>query len=355
MQYASFREKNNLQVDGIAGPQTFAALLNQGSGSSSPAQTGSNNNSSNSSNSTVLRNGSRGASVSSLQEELKKLGYYTMAVDGIYGSGTTRAVRDFQRANNLQVDGIAGPQTFGALNNGGNNSSNTGSNSGSNGNSGSNSSGSSSILRVGSSGNAVTDLQKKLRSAGFFSQNPTGYYGQDTATSVRNFQRANNLLVDGIAGPQTFAKLNEVSSNPPGSNSGSGNAGSTPPSGGSGQGAMITNLIAEASKHIGVPYLWGGTSTRGFDCSGFVQYVFNQQNISISRTVATQWNAGKSVSKPSVGDVVFFATTSSSPSHNGIYIGNNKFIHSGTSTGVTISDMNNSYWKPRYLGAKRVY
>ncbi|MED4163636.1 C40 family peptidase, partial [Halalkalibacterium halodurans] len=128
--------------------------------------------------------------------------------------------------------------------------------------------------------------------------------------------------------------------------------GHTAPSGN--RGATITNIVANASELIGTPYVWGGTTPRGFDCSGFVQYVFAQQGVSIPRTVAQMWNAGTSVSQPSVGDIVFFDTTGG-PSHNGIYIGNNQFIHSGSSTGVTIASMNNSYWASRYLGAKRLY
>ena len=113
-------------------------------------------------------------------------------------------------------------------------------------------------------------------------------------------------------------------------------------------------LIAEAQKYIGVPYVWGGSTPSGFDCSGFINYVYTKVGLSIPRTVATIWNAGTSVSTPEVGDIVFYETTSG-PSHAGIYMGNNKFIHAGTSTGVTITDMSNSYWKPRYLGVKSYF
>jgi cell wall-associated NlpC family hydrolase len=112
-------------------------------------------------------------------------------------------------------------------------------------------------------------------------------------------------------------------------------------------------LITEAKKYIGVPYVWGGSTPSGFDCSGFLNYVFAKQGISIPRTVATIWDAGTPVSSPQKGDIVFFNTTGG-PSHAGLYIGNNQFIHAGSSTGVTITDMNNSYWKPRYLGAKSI-
>jgi LysM repeat protein len=116
----------------------------------------------------------------------------------------------------------------------------------------------------------------------------------------------------------------------------------------------VDALITEAKKYIGVPYVWGGSTPSGFDCSGYLNYVYNTQGVKIPRTVATIWDATTSVSAPQKGDIVFFTTTAPSPTHAGIYIGDDKFIHAGSSTGVTISDMNNTYWKPRYLGARKV-
>jgi peptidoglycan endopeptidase LytE len=111
-------------------------------------------------------------------------------------------------------------------------------------------------------------------------------------------------------------------------------------------------VIDEAKKYIGVPYLWGGSTPAGFDCSGLVNYVFNKVGVSVPRTVATLWASEKPVNAPNPGDLVFFdINQTGTATHVGIYTGDNKFIHAG-STGVTISDMTLTYWKTRYMGAK---
>lgn len=121
--------------------------------------------------------------------------------------------------------------------------------------------------------------------------------------------------------------------------------------------SISDSLINNSKKYIGTPYVFGAKSpTMGFDCSGFSQYVFEKTGINLPRTTSEQYKIGESISKEDLikGDLVFFETYRSGPSHLGIYIENNKFIHASTSKGVTISSLNESYWKSRYIGARRV-
>lgn len=112
-----------------------------------------------------------------------------------------------------------------------------------------------------------------------------------------------------------------------------------------------------ALKYLGSPYVYGGTSPSGFDCSGYAQYVYKNMGISINRTASTQYQQGVAVSKANLqpGDLVFFANNGVSISHVSIYIGNNKIIHASTpSTGVIISDLSSNYYMNTYFGARRM-
>ncbi|HZG71136.1 MAG TPA: NlpC/P60 family protein [Chondromyces sp.] len=116
-------------------------------------------------------------------------------------------------------------------------------------------------------------------------------------------------------------------------------------------------VIEYSKQFMGVPYVFGGTTPSGFDCSGFIRYVFDKLGVDLPRTAAQQYNVGKAVSRANLqpGDIVFFqGTYKAGISHNGIYIGDNKFIHASSSQGVSITSMSNSYWSPKFAGAKRV-
>lgn len=117
-------------------------------------------------------------------------------------------------------------------------------------------------------------------------------------------------------------------------------------------------ILAEAQKYLGTPYVFGGASPAGFDCSGFVYYVLKQLGFSPYRTPADQYKHGTSVTKANlkVGDIVFFAGTyASGISHVGIYAGNGQFIHSPNSRStVSYSDLTTGYWSDHYYGARRM-
>ena len=115
-------------------------------------------------------------------------------------------------------------------------------------------------------------------------------------------------------------------------------------------------LQSEVNKIVGTPYLYGGTTTEGFDCSGFIQYVFKQVDLNLPRTTKLQAKEGVKVEKKNLrsGDLVFFNTDGTGISHAGIYMGNGLFSHSSASKGVQISKLSQDYYVERYVTARRI-
>ncbi|MBG9454791.1 peptidase [Lysinibacillus sphaericus] len=125
----------------------------------------------------------------------------------------------------------------------------------------------------------------------------------------------------------------------------------------SAEAATKTEVTDTASKYLGIPYKYGGTTTSGFDCSGFTSQVFADLGVTLNRTSGAQYQQGTAVAKSDlqVGDLLFFNTSGKGVSHVSIYIGDGKMIHSQTNQGVSYSNVNDPYyWGSRYIGAKRV-
>ena len=123
-----------------------------------------------------------------------------------------------------------------------------------------------------------------------------------------------------------------------------------------GQGQAIADF---ALQFVGYPYVYGGSSPSGFDCSGFTSYVYKQFGYSINRTASTQLDNGYAVSMSELqpGDLVMFkkGSTSKRATHVGLYIGNNQFVHASTSSvGVIISSMSEAYYTTGFVGGRRL-
>lgn len=318
----------------------------------------------------ILQFGSVGSQVYEIQSYLKAFDYYKGHHDGIYGVLTKQAVSTYQENHSLKIDGIAGPETIGHLLHSNEvqihmkdiTSENIKIESNNPNHVLTAETASPSIqgesVRVFSQGNRgskITEFQLQLEQHGYYS-GVDGIFGPKTAASVKLFQQTHGLQVDGVIGPETKSILaNKAKIQPPkvGNHSKKTEIKTDPLPKTSETKVNHSNLIQTASSLKGTPYVWGGTSPVGFDCSGFIQYVFNKHGKSIPRTTSDLYQQGDSVSSLQPGDLVFFTTYKSGPSHAGIYLGDRTFIHAGSSTGVAKASLDQPYWSQRYLGAKR--
>lgn len=205
----AFQSANGLKVDGKAGYETQTALY------SDSAIRGNANSTTDTSGTLVntLRYGSEGNEVTTLQNRLIALGYLAGSADGKFGRDTKSAVIAFQKANGLSADGVVGTDTSTRLY-----ASNVVSNTVS----------STQTLRVGAVSDAVRDMQNRLITLGYLENGEAdGKFGVKTSLALIEFQKANGLSADGVAGVKTFAKLNSVSAITAGSTGSSTSSGTT--------------------------------------------------------------------------------------------------------------------------------
>ena len=194
-------------------------------------------------------------------------------------------------------------------------------------------------FRVGDQGTEISEIQDRLVLLGY-DVIADGAFGPATAEAIKEFQKSCGIEVNGLIGPATYSAL----------------LGKAMPDITHSTNYITHRIISKAQEYMGVPYIFGGTTPHGFDCSGYVQYVFARLDIKLPRTADVQFQAGTPVSTTELipGDLVFFETYTAGASHVGIYVGEGNFIHASSSRGVTISSLSQAYYSSHYIGARRI-
>lgn len=197
------------------------------------------------------------------------------------------------------------------------------------------------VYEEGDSGQDVAQIQEQLASLGYKPGTADGDFGEMTTEAVKAFQQDRGLEPDGVIGQETYRALmgREIAVSRDSSTV-----------------SRTRKIVQTAMRFVGVPYVFGGGTPAGFDCSGFTRYVFARGGIGLPRMADEQFGYGRPVSRANLqpGDLVFFETYTDGVSHVGIYLGDGRFISATSSSGVTIAWMGDSYWGPRYVGARRV-
>ncbi len=328
----SFQGQYGLTPDGILGAATWGKLITVTPGGSTASASRTPRD---------VRLGNAGPGVLHLQKLLNKHGYH-LSTDGHFGALTYSALRNFQASHGLTVDGIAGSATLNALEHGRITSAQA----------------SDPLqapppdyppgyLHKGDKGAAVRTLQGDLTRLGYSTGGVDGDFGAMTLQAVEAFQAAKGLPAHGLVGSLTWNALHEALAS----------TGTAPLSNRGSISPTAAAVVGIAMKYQGYPYLFGGNTPSGFDCSGLAQWVYAQVGISLPRTTFAQWDVGVRISYDELepGDLVFFTTDGVFGNHVGIYLGNGEMIDAASpGQGVVVQSLNSAYYRQSYDGAVRV-
>ncbi len=329
-----FQQRNALSVDGTIGQKTREALYSDDV------------------NAYALYLGEESSEILSLQQRLSTLGYLTTTPDGKYGQDTVSAVKRFQERNGLISDGYLGNATKQLL---------------------LSDSAQANSISLGDSGNDVTRIQERLVALGYM-RSATGYFGENTVSALKSFQKRNGLTADGKFGVSTNHKLfsdsaikaasssssntsnssnNNSSSSSNNSSSSSSNNNSNYEYSGSGS---VSALIKAAESRLGCKYVLGAKGPNQFDCSGLVYWCLNNAGVKQSYMTSSGWrNCSKyqritSRSQVKAGDILVFT------GHVGIAVSNSMMIDASTSNGKVVKRSSyGSYWDSRWICAYRIF
>lgn len=162
-----------------------------------------------------------------------------------------------------------------------------------------------------------------------------------TAAVVNGHVEVESSVLTGVLGSGATATQTATTQSKP----------AAPPPQSTSQGVQLINIIKDV---LGTPYVWGGESPSGFDCSGLVQWALGRMGVWVPRTSSEQWYYTAPVQQLQPGDLVFFQTYQPGPSHVGVYVGDGQFV-SADNKGVKYSSLWVPYWHDRYLGARNPF
>jgi cell wall-associated NlpC family hydrolase len=272
-----------------------------------------------------------------IQSRLMELGYMDSdEPTDFYGWGTEYSLQLFQRKHDLQIDGIAGETTLTML---------------------FSEDAMPYTVKLHDRGTDVGNIQERLKDLKYLKSSVTGYFGTDTETAVKSFQKRNGLAADGNVGEMTREILfsEDAKAAPKSSGSSSGNT-SGPIAVGDPDQASADALIEMAKSLVGSKYIGGAKGPSAFDCSGFVYYCLNRVGYKIGYMTSRGWAKSglprvTNMADMKPGDIICF-----SPHHVAIYIGSGQMIDASSSNGKVVQrSCNTSYWKSHFICARRIF